>query len=108
MKISVHFSLMGIKSLRIKVVKIRGACPVYRLGDSFSVREGFRLITDKPLCLHSLAAIMPYYVALSRGVSPVELGLAREGEVAYVQCLDPCDLTGGGTVIFAIRSEGKD
>lgn len=52
---------------------------------------------------------MPYYVALSRGVPPVELGLAKakegRGQVAYIQCRGPCELTGGGTVVFAIRSE---
>lgn len=43
--------------------------------------------------------------ALARGISPVELGLAREGEEAYVQCLDPLEHTGGGTVIFKISRE---
>lgn len=67
------------------------------------IADGFRLVCDQPVCLHSLASLMPYYVALSYGVSPVELGLAREGEVAYLQCLDPCQLTGGGTVVFSVK-----
>jgi len=33
---------------------------------------------------------MPYYVALSKGINPVELGLAKGGKKAYVECLDPC------------------
>jgi len=94
------------KTLLVKVAEIKGRCPVYQIGDSFQIVNGFRLIAEKPLCMHSLASLMPYYAALSRGVSPVELGLAREGDVAYVQCLDPCERTGGGTVVFAIRSEG--
>ena len=53
--------------------------------------------------MHSLASIKPYYVVLSRGVHPRTLGLSgpREGR-AYLQCLDPCDITGGGTVVFEI------
>lgn len=53
--------------------------------------------------MHSLASIMPYYAALNKGVDPVELGLAKEGNKAYVQCLDACKYTGGGTVIFEIE-----
>ena len=97
--------------LRVEVVEIKGNCPVYAVGDSFRILEGFKLVAEKSLCMHSLASLMPYYVALSRGVSPVELGLAREGNVAYVQCLDPCERTGGGTVVFAIslgRPEGGE
>ena len=50
--------------------------------------------------MHSLASLMPYYIALSRGISPESLGLSgpKEG-MAYLQCLDPCELTGGGTAI---------
>ena len=94
--------------LIVKVIEIKGKCPVYRVGDSFRILDGFRLVAEKPLCMHSLASLMPYYTALSRGVSPVELGLAREGDVAFVQCLDPCARTGGGTAVFAISLEGSD
>lgn len=88
--------------LLVKVVSIKGKCPVYREGNSFIIKDGFKLTAEQPLCLHFLSAILPYYVALSRGISPVSLGLAREGNSAFVQCLDPCDWTGGGTVIFKI------
>ena len=55
--------------------------------------------------VHSLSSLMPYYVALSRGIEPVDLGLAKEGKIAYLQCLDPCEYTGGGTVVFAVESK---
>lgn len=42
------------------------------------------------------------YVALYNGVSPKNLGLANKDGRTCVQCLDPCELTGGGTVIFEI------
>jgi hypothetical protein len=35
-------------------------------------------------------------------VSPAEFGLAKEGKDAYIQCLDPKNYTGGGTVTFKI------
>lgn len=96
--------MMKSKSgLLVEVKEIKGYCPAYRVGNSFMIADGFRLACDQPVCLHSLASLMPYYVALSHGVSPVELGLAREGEVAYLQCLDPCHLTGGGTVVFSVK-----
>jgi len=49
---------------------------------------------------------MPYYVALSKEIPPKILGLSgtKEGR-AYVQCLDPCEITGGGTVIFEITAD---
>lgn len=93
--------------LIIKVKEIKGTCPVYRLGDSIAIRGGYILDTknSSPVCMHSLASLMPYYVALSRGIPPEDLGIsgATEGR-AYVQCLDPCEITGGGTVIFEISA----
>jgi uncharacterized repeat protein (TIGR04076 family) len=92
-------------TLKVKVKEIKGNCPVYKRDDSFLIVDGYKLETDKPICMHSLASIMPYYVALGKGVSPKELGLGDKGK-AYVQCLDPCKYTGGGTVIFEIEREG--
>ena len=97
--------------LRIKVVDIKGTCPVYNRGDIFYLRDGY--ILDKyqscRICMHSLTSLMPYYVALGRGVEPVDLGLAPEhGKPARVQCLDPCEYTGGGTVIFEIDTVQKN
>ena len=91
-------------ALIIKVREIIGRCPVYRIGDKIVI-EGCRINLKETtaICMHSLTAIMPYYVALNKGISPVELGLAKEGNKAYVQCLDPCKYTGGGTVVFEIE-----
>lgn len=91
----------AVYNLGVEVVQIRGRCPVYAVGDRFVILGGYKLQADKPVCLHSLASILPYYVALSKGVSPRELGLGQE-DAAYVQCLDPCEHTGGGTVIFRV------
>lgn len=94
--------------LIVKVKEIKGTCPVYSLGDSILIRDGYILDTKNspPVCMHSLASIMPYYVALSKGVHPRTLGLSGTKEDrAYLQCLDPCEITGGGTVIFEIMAD---
>lgn len=89
--------------LLIKVKEIKGNCPVYKVGDEFKIEEGYRLVTDKPLCMHSLASILPFYNAL-RWAEPKKLGLAGKDEKkrAYIQCADVFSYTGGGTVIFEI------
>jgi len=89
-------------NLQIRVIQIKGYCPVYQKGDQFEILEGYKLQTKITLCVHSLASIIPYYLPLSRGIAPKELGLGKK-EIAYVQCLDPWEYTGGGTVIFEIK-----
>ena len=93
------------KDLRITVYKIVGKCPVYLEGDQIIIADGYIIDAAKSnnICLHSLSSIMPYYVAISHGIPPAELGLAGRGSAAFVQCLDPCEITGGGTVTFQIE-----
>ncbi len=94
------------RTLEVVVTNIEGDCPVYSIGDHFIIRDGYVLDTvDSRVCMHSLSSIMPFYTALSRGIKPRELGLSRGGEdgSAFVQCLDPCRITGGGTVTFEIK-----
>ncbi len=91
--------------LIIKVIDIKGECPVYQVDNRIVLQHGYIMDTGKTdiACMHSLASILPYYVALAKGVRAKDLGLAKgDSDEAYVQCLDPCDLTGGGTVIFEI------
>ena len=94
------------RTLKVEVVKVVGKCEVFKEGDSFLIEKGWLLVTEKAVCMHSLSSIMPYYVALSRGIEPKELGLAKkdgsEPNAAYVRCLDPCEITGGGSVTFRI------
>jgi uncharacterized repeat protein (TIGR04076 family) len=89
-------------SLLIEVVEVQGHCPVYQLGDRFHIQEGYKLVTERPVCMHALGSVSPYYIPLSRGISPADLGLAGPDGAAYVQCLDPQRYTGGGTVTFRI------
>jgi uncharacterized repeat protein (TIGR04076 family) len=90
------------RTLQVEVVDVEGHCPVYHVGDRFFLLDGYRLCAEGPVCMHSLLAIAPYYVALSRGLRPDDLGLSGPGGAAYMQCLDPVRLTGGGTVTLRI------
>lgn len=90
--------------LVIEVIEIEGKCPVYRMGERIVLDEGYKVNlkeTDN-ICMHSLGSLLPYYNALAKGISPAEFGLAKEGNDAYIQCLDPKNYTGGGTVTFKI------
>ncbi len=50
--------------LLVRVAEIKGRCSVYEVGDSFRLEDGYRLVSEIPLCMHSLAALLPYYNAL--------------------------------------------
>jgi uncharacterized repeat protein (TIGR04076 family) len=93
--------------LVIEVIEIEGKCPVYQVGDRIVLDEGYKIKLEETdnICMHSLASILPYHTALSKGISPTELGLAKEGDAAFLQCLDPQKHTGGGTVTFKITRE---
>ncbi len=94
------------KDLKITIIEIKGTCPVYRKGDSFLLKDGYILDPTRScrVCMHSLASILPYHVALSHDVVPTSIGLNTKDENrAFLQCLDPCAYTGGGTVIFEVE-----
>jgi uncharacterized repeat protein (TIGR04076 family) len=88
--------------LSIRIAQVKGRC-LYKEGDSFKLVDGYKLVSDIPLCMHSLAALMPHYNAL-RVSSPKDWGLAGQDDPtkAYVQCLDAASHTGGGTAILEI------
>jgi len=98
------------KRLVVRVVEIRGRCPVFKVGDKIVV-EGPRIVLEETdaICIHALAPLNHYFSALKEGVSPVALGLSKKEGVAYVQCVDPGEpYTSGGTVIFEIKIEDSD
>jgi len=86
----------------VTVEQINGTCPVFQVGDSFRLLDGYRLSSPKPVCMHALASLMPHYNAL-RVSTPDRWGLGPRDGPAHVQCLDPHQHTGGGTVVFAVR-----
>ncbi len=96
------------KTLVIEVVDKNGICPTYRVGDHFRIEDGYKLVSNQPVCLHALQGLTPYYIPLSRGMSPYDLGLAAKDadqstNEAYFQCHDPEEITGGGSVVFRIQ-----
>jgi len=94
----------------VKTVKeIRGKCPVFKVGDRIIFDEP-KIVVDETdaLCVHALEPMLSMRVALSRGTSFKELGLAKEEERDYIQCPDTGPpYTSGGTVVFEIRRELK-
>jgi len=87
----------------VKVKEVKGSCPTFKVGDSFTLKAGYQLVSDNPICMHALSSIMPFYNALIVS-PPCVLGLdgKTDKDKAYVQCPDPVEHTGGGTVIFEI------
>ena len=47
------------KTLKIKVLEIKGNCPLYKLDQVFYIKEGYILESSNKLCMHFLASIMP-------------------------------------------------
>jgi len=97
--------------LEVEACEVRGHCPVYKVGDKITVNDP-EIVLEKTdaLCTHALSSLLHYVLALERGVDPVSLGLStpKDGEHAYVQCVDPGEpYTHGGTVIFKIGKVKK-
>jgi uncharacterized repeat protein (TIGR04076 family) len=93
--------------LVISVEEIRGNCPVFRVGERMVV-ESPKIVLNQTdnICIHALGCILSMLVPISRGISFKDLGLAKEGDEGYFQCLDPgAPYTNGGTVLFKIRRE---
>lgn len=91
--------------LSITVAEIKGKCPVYKVGDKIII-SGPEIEKEKTdaICIHALPSLVHFSMALREGADPVKLGLAKEGEAAYVQCPDSGEpYTNGGTVIFKIE-----
>lgn len=95
--------------LVITVEEIKGRCPAYQKGDKIVLDNGFKfnLKETTACCMHALGPILPFYCALAKGLPPKMMGLApkenKESKKAYVHCPDPCERTGGGTVLFSIE-----
>lgn len=56
------------RDLKVEVVEILGSCPVYRLGDRFSIIEGYKLISGQPICMHASQAFGADFLVRTKGV----------------------------------------
>lgn len=90
--------------LKVTVKDVKGTCPVHQVGDSFMLHACYQLESEKPLCMHGLASLMPFYNAL-RISEPKDWGIeGKEDKTkAYIQCPDAFCFTGGGTVTYEIE-----
>lgn len=91
-----------MSKLIIEVAEVRGKCPVYKKGDKMVI-AGPEIVLEKTdaLCIHALAPLLHYAIAMRDGADPSILGLSKERECGYIQCVDPGEpYTEGGTVIF--------
>jgi len=60
------------------------------------------------VCIHALPSLLHCAIALNEGVDSIKLGLSKDPNYAYIQCVDPGEpCTGGGTVIFRCRRVEK-
>jgi len=97
------------KKLIIKAAKIKGNCPVYKVGDK-TVINGLEinLKQSNKVCIHAISCLGNFILALREGLTPQSLGLAKEdNKKAYFQCLDPGEpYINGGTVLFEVIQVG--
>jgi uncharacterized repeat protein (TIGR04076 family) len=77
-----------MSKLIIEVSEIRGKCPVYKVGDKIVI-DGPEIVMEETdaICIHALAPLLHYVVALRDGIDPRKLGLSKDGKYAYIQCL---------------------
>ncbi len=88
--------------IELRVCEIRGKCPVYKVGNKMTI-SGAEILMDRTnaICIHALSTLLHYIVAIDEGADPIKLGLSKNKEHAYMQCVDPGEpYTEGGTVIF--------
>ncbi len=90
-------------------MSMKTICPVFKKGDKIII-DPPKIVLEKTdaICIHALPSLLHYAIALNEGVDPVKLGLSKDPNYAYIQCVDPGEpYTGGGTVIFRCRKVEK-
>lgn len=48
----------GRMDLAVGVKEIKGHCHVHKVGDAFTLKSGYRLFAEVPICLCSLASLL--------------------------------------------------
>ena len=93
--------------IEVKVVKVKGYCPLYKVGDRFTIEKYY--ITNElktRICIHALSSMLTLASPFLHGVSARELGIGDRDDIGYIQCPDPGEpYTCGGTVTFELRRE---
>lgn len=96
---------MKKKKVIIKVHTVKGKCPVYKGGEVIMIEDGeINLKKSDRICIHALASLLHYVIAVRESIGPSNLGLAKKGKKYYIHCVDPGEpYTPGGEVIFELR-----
>lgn len=94
-----------MKKLIIRVKEIKGKCEVFEGGEKIVIESAeINMEETNKIYIHALVPILHYVIALCEGIKPTKLGLAKNGEKAYIRCIDPGETyTNGGSVIFKIN-----
>ena len=80
--------------LEIEIVEIKGKCSAgYSIGDRFYVEDP-NIISDKPVCIYAISALIPYLTARYRDVAEDDW----INHVEFLECPDP-----ENTVMFKVR-----
>ncbi len=89
--------------LETRICDIKGTSTVYKLGDQIAIGEPEILLANTDaLCIHAVSTLLHYVVALERRAAPLECGISKSPDCAYVQCIDPGQpYTDEGIVVFS-------
>ena len=73
--------------LIIEISEIRGKCPVYNVGDKIVI-DGPEIVLERTdaVCIHALAPLLHYVVALRDGADPRKLGIKKKGRGVHPMC----------------------
>lgn len=77
---------------------------MFNVGDKILIHGAeVDLENSDAFCIHAAQALLFYALPIREGVEPATLGLAVEGDKAFVHCPDPGPpFTDGGSVIFSL------
>ena len=50
--------------LLVTVKEVKGHCPVHKVGDSFTLKACYQLVSEIPVCMHGLASVSYTHLTL--------------------------------------------
>lgn len=94
-------------SERIKIIvqKIKGQCPIYKVGDEILFNKFYIDSTKSaPICIHAFLSMSSIIYAITHGAGMKQIGIGINDKEGYIQCPDPGPpYTDGGAVLFKIQ-----
>lgn len=67
---------------------MRGKRSVFKKGDKIIIAPP-KIVLEKTdaVCIHALPLLLHYAIALNGGIDPAKLGLSKNSNYAYIQCV---------------------